>query len=95
MDSAYELLLHSAAVMGLPAGTAELKRHTRILMEFASRTISPVPDTDDPSLSESELRLLSEIMYNLKDSCWARWAATRRLSAVTSLPVIAWTNLKF
>ena len=31
--------------MGLPAGTAGLKRHISITMEFASRTISPVPDT--------------------------------------------------
>ena len=31
-------------VMGLPAGTAGLKRHISITMEFASRTISPVPD---------------------------------------------------
>ena len=32
--------------MGLPAGTAGLKRHISITMEFASqaRTISPVPD---------------------------------------------------
>ena len=32
--------------MGLPAGTAGLKRHMSITMEFASesRTISPVPD---------------------------------------------------
>ena len=30
--------------MGLPAGTAGLKRHRSIAMEFASRTISPVPD---------------------------------------------------
>ena len=28
--------------MGLPAGTAGLKRHISIIMEFASRTISPV-----------------------------------------------------
>ena len=30
--------------MGLPAGTAVLKRGISISMEFASRTISPVPD---------------------------------------------------
>ena len=30
--------------MGLPAGTAGLKRHISITMEFASQTISPVPD---------------------------------------------------
>ena len=30
--------------MGLPAGTAGLKRHISITMGFASRTISPVPD---------------------------------------------------
>ena len=30
--------------MGLPAGTAGLKRHISITTEFASRTISSVPD---------------------------------------------------
>ena len=30
--------------MCLPAGTAGLKRHISITMEFASQTISPVPD---------------------------------------------------
>ena len=34
--------------MGLPAGTAALKRHISITMEFASRTISPVPDITHP-----------------------------------------------
>ena len=31
-------------VMGLPAGTAGQKSKIRIIMEFAFRTISPVPD---------------------------------------------------
>ena len=37
-------LVMVAKVMGLPAGTAGLKRHIRITMEFASWTILPVPD---------------------------------------------------
>ena len=37
-------LVMVAKVMGLPAGTAGLKRHIRITMEFASWTILPVLD---------------------------------------------------
>ena len=44
----------TATITGLPGGTAGLKRHISITTEFASRTISPVPDISryEPTITQ-------------------------------------------
>ena len=51
--------------MGLPAGTARLKRHTSFTVEFDPRTISPVPDishTHSPTTSGCQCERTEELV---------------------------------
>ena len=58
--------------MGLPAGTAGLKRHISITMEFASRTISPVPDISRYAAAAASRRPTSTRMATTRPSLQPR-----------------------